>query len=138
MIPIEQQIHDKDAGDCMRATVASLLELPIDAVPHFLRFDGNKWFPVLYYFFWAFGYEYEGVKNYSATGENDLLFEDSINGFFYGVVPSRNFDEKTHAVVMDMTGLVVHDPSPTKKWQDENIIESGECIYWYRFRRMEK
>lgn len=44
MIPIKQTIkHDpenKQYGDCHRACIASILEIPIEKVPHFL-YDGN-------------------------------------------------------------------------------------------------
>jgi len=45
MKPQEQQYsHNPDAGvfgDCFRASIASILELPIDDVPHFL-YDGSQ------------------------------------------------------------------------------------------------
>ena len=38
MIKVDQTLHD----DCFRACLASLLELPIDEVPHFVRKYGNR------------------------------------------------------------------------------------------------
>lgn len=40
MIPITQEIITGDAGDCLSACLASLLELPLDAVPKFRRDHG--------------------------------------------------------------------------------------------------
>ena len=43
MKPVKQLFHHDPAngvwGDCFRAVIASVLSLPVEAVPHF--FDGN-------------------------------------------------------------------------------------------------
>lgn len=45
MIPVMQTVMYQDEprvyGDCMRACVASILELPVDDVPHFLQEAGG-------------------------------------------------------------------------------------------------
>jgi len=47
MRPVDQTILAGDSGphkgDCFRACVASILELPIEAVPHFMEMSGD-WF----------------------------------------------------------------------------------------------
>lgn len=43
MHKVYQTIVDKGRGDCMRAAIASMFELDILQVPHFLMF-GNKYF----------------------------------------------------------------------------------------------
>ena len=43
MIPVYQTIVSIEDGDCTRACLASILDLPIDAVPNFIRFRDN-WF----------------------------------------------------------------------------------------------
>jgi hypothetical protein len=42
MIPVQQTIFGPPHGDCYRACVASILELPIDDVPNFVE-SGDKW-----------------------------------------------------------------------------------------------
>lgn len=121
----------------MRAVVASLLGYELEAVPHFVLLPENVWASVYSMFFWAVGWEYVGVMNYSKTEPNDLKEEDSIDGFFYGSVPSKNFAGKGHAVVIDVKGVVVHDPSPTKKYQGENVLETGALEFWYRMKKRE-
>lgn len=133
--PVDQAISCGGRGDCMRATLASLLGLELEAVPHFILLPERLWNYVFSMFLWALGWSYEGCMSYSKTEPNNLCLEDSFDGYFYATVPSRNFEGKTHAVVMDMNGVVVHDPSPTKKYQGENVIETGCIEYWYLVKR---
>ena len=136
MKPINQAIHCSNKGDCMRATLASLLEVELEMVPHFGLF-GNIWTNVFTYFLWALGWEYNGNMSYSTKPDetNELLLEDSFDGFFYAVVPSKNFEGHSHAVVMNLNGVIVHDPSPTKKYQGENVLQTGNIEYWYLVKR---
>lgn len=122
----------------MRAVVASLLGYDLEAVPHFVLLPESVWSMVFFMFFWAVGWEYVGVTNYSTTEPNDLREEDSIDGYFYASVPSKNFPGKGHAVVIDMQGVVAHDPSPTKKYQGENVLETGALEYWYRMKKRQE
>jgi len=58
MTPVFQTISDPKIGDCMRAATASIFNLKIEQVPHFMMFDGRQWFTVFWYFLLALGYEY--------------------------------------------------------------------------------
>lgn len=127
MIPVDQTISDGDIGDCMRAVVASLLDMQIEAVPHFLL-HGDNWFGVFWRFLDAVGWVFEGSGR---PKSRVLLEEDSIGGYFLGIVPSKNFEGKTHAVVLDCEGNVAHDPSPNKNYQGVNVLQSGELKSWY-------
>lgn len=138
MKPVFQTIVDKRRGDCMRATVASLLELEIEQVPHFILFD--KYFDIFWAFIRSLGYDYNGcgyLNSESSVVPKMPKLEDSIDGYFYAVVPSKTFSDITHAVVMDMTGMVVHDPNPNGLWQGINIIESKDLKYWYLLEKTE-
>lgn len=141
MTPIDQTIVDAERGDCMRAVVASLFDLELDQVPHFRLYDteenrGNhyrNWFNILSNFCNCLGYE---LCYYSRFSKGNKLEEKySIDGYFYAAVNSKVFETGKHAVVMNMDGIVVHDPSPTKKWQDVNAMESGELDGWYYFKK---
>jgi len=163
MKSVDQTIVLKDDGDCMRACIASLFELSIEQVPHFLRFDcnickrdvilnkqlaGNKSelgtinsFSMLWNFLRSLGWDYNGCGYPSYKNEssgvvpNQLNFEDSVDGYFYASVPSRTFENKTHSVIINQIGVVVHDPNPNKKWQGINILESKDLQYWYLLSR---
>jgi len=138
MKPVDQKIWDEKRGDCMRATIASLFEFEIEAVPHFMLLPKGIWQKVLLSFFRSCGWEYGGVMNYAKDGPNELKKEDSINGYFYASVPSKNFDNTGHAVVMDMNGVIVHDPHPKKQYQNENVLETGALQYWYLTTKIER
>jgi hypothetical protein len=127
MKPVDQSISDPERGDCQRATIASLLNFEIEQVPHFRLFADNMWQYVYTEFLWSVGFSFEGT---GYPGKSELRVEDSFDGFFSAAVGSKNFEGKTHSVVIDMQGVVVHDPSPTKKYQGENVLESGALLHW--------
>ncbi len=122
MRPVDQTIVTKGTGDCQRAVLASLFHLDIDQVPNFRKYDNETWFKVFWHFLLAIGWEYRGCT----SKPTELLLEDSIDGYFSASVKSKTFEGVTHAVILDMTGTVVHDPNPNKLWQGINVLESGE------------
>jgi hypothetical protein len=149
MKPIFQTIVDKGAGDCERAAIASLFELDITQVPHFLLFDKMDNFLVSYNenelgrvcgssIMWSFlrslGWEFNGC----GYPHNELELKDSVDGFFFASVKSRTYEGQTHAVVIDINGMVIHDPNPNKKWLGVNIKETGDILNWYLLSRKEK
>ena len=137
MIPVNQNIVDSVRGDCQRAVVASILGFEMDQVPHFRLFAHPTWWHVFYYFLLACGWEYMGQH---FPERSTLQLEDSIDGHFMACVPSRTYPAEmgiTHAVLIDMQGLVVHDPHPNKLYQGENVLESGALKYWYCFKPVE-
>jgi hypothetical protein len=131
MTPVNQRVYDKGIGDCMQCVVASLLDLPYEDVPQFVLM--KNWQIHFIHFHTKHGWEYHGVMNFSLTEPNDLLLEESINGYFHASVPSRVFSNTTHSVVIDTNGIVVHDPSKYKHYQGENVIETKSLIYWFQF-----
>jgi len=63
MIPVDQKVLTVPGGDCFSACVASLLELPLEAVPYFMG-DGpvnepSKWFDD--FLAWLAKFEYWAV-----------------------------------------------------------------------------
>lgn len=138
MILVDQQIVDSGRGDCQRAAVASILELEIEQVPHFRLFGDSTWWHVYYYFMLACGWEYMGQH---FPNRSKLESVDSVNGLFQACVPSRTYPPEmgiTHAVLIDINGVVVHDPHPNKLYQGENVLESGALKYWYVFKPVKK
>lgn len=138
MIAVDQTIFDKGRGNCQQAVVASLLNLELCQVPHFRLFPESTWFTFYYWFLYAAGWKYVG---YSEASNSLLEDGGDINGYFEACVPSKNYPPEmkiTHAVIIDRTGLVVHDPYPGKKYQGENIIESGALMSWYLFEKVKE
>ena len=138
MIKLNQKIINRDNGDCTRACVASIFELPIDAVPNFIRFGAN-WFPLFHAYLRFCGYEYIG-SGYPLSDKyprGDKL-EDSPNvkGYVIASVPSKNYKKIGHSVVMNLKGKIVHDPNPKKQWQNINALKTGELNSWMMISRM--
>lgn len=131
MTPVDQAIVDKGDGDCFRAAVASVLDMTLEQVPHFIRF-GQIWHTVYRKFMRMFGWEYAGTCDIRA--DRGLLEEDSINGYFIVSVPSATYDDVMHSVICDADGLIVHDPNPNKLWKGRNISE-GANVQWNMFEK---
>jgi len=134
MTPVFQTCVDPGKGNCHQACIAALLDLELSQVPNLILFGDHEWWNVYYYFFYALGWQLEGTK-YFKEGKIPKL-EDSINGHFDACVPSRTFEGKTHAVVIDVNGIVVHDPNPNQLWLGENVIETGNLKSWTIFSKL--
>ena len=137
MIRVGQTVTDKNNGTCMQAVLASLFEKPLSETINIMEYPENEWYlPFLEWVDNNTNYQYEGVINAHDDKSQTLKALNSmyaIDGFYYGVVPSKNFDGVTHAVIIDRNGIVQHDPNPDEKWQDVNVVESGDLIYWHDF-----
>lgn len=136
MIKVYQTIVDRKKGNCMQAVIASLLEKPLDEVPHFLEAD--SWFSALRSYVMQNGCSYDGMihnKYYNQLHQTQqdcfkkpkyhrpsmmspkrLYKEEGVNGYFYANVLSPKYfnlsDNATHAVIIDRDYNVVHDPNP--------------------------
>lgn len=116
MTPQEQEfVHKPEIGqygDCQRAVIASLLDLPISSVPHFLQIANGD--TIIYYeelqkFLLSKGYAYLTVRafNWDAFfGLNEEIYHE-ISG------PSPRGNGVHHAVV-GKGGKIVFDPHPSK------------------------
>lgn len=133
MKPVDQRKIDAGTGDCMTACLASLLDLPYEAVPLFreIEADGSEqWFSVLWKFLKDNGYSFTGTWYHSVqltTGPEIHPFEElrersnGVNGLFLAGGPSPRFPGVSHAVLIDGYGNLVHDPHPSR--QGVNPIE---------------
>ena len=141
MTPVYQTIIGRGdgngpLGNCMQAVIASLLDLPLEEVPHFLLW-GNRWYLCFEEFLLSKGYEDYGYiwNNYRVghIGEDELrgikslpLENCGVKGYFYAAVYSPGFFNAeefcenpflspTHAVIIDNKFNIVHDPNPNYK-----------------------
>ncbi|MGD8567393.1 MAG: hypothetical protein PVJ39_04875 [Gammaproteobacteria bacterium] len=126
---VYQSIIDKGDGDCTRAAVASILDLSLEQVPHFIRY-GDDWFFFFLHFMGYFGFSYAGNCDIKST--RGLREEDSVNGCFLATVPSSLFEDGTHSVVLDVNGIIVHDPNPNKLYLGKTK-EDANVMYWHMF-----
>lgn len=116
MTPIDQEfIHAPENGqygDCQRAVIASLLDLPIEAVPHFLQEadgDPETYWKKLQGFVRSHGFVYLTVPARSGVsffGDDGEIYHE-ISG------PSPRGNGVSHAVV-GCNGQIVFDPHPSR------------------------
>ncbi len=136
MKPVNQIVLEEGKGDCMRAAVASLLELELEQVPHFNLFKRDiVMVKVLNSFANALGYK--GSHMVKVEKLEDVKIEDSIENFFYTRVPSKTFEGSFHVVITDERGIVAHDPNPNKRWQDKNLLKELPYFYYKPFRKID-
>lgn len=86
-------------GNCLQAAVASIYELPIEAVPHFIQF-GDDWGKALQLYVHSTGHELLRLHHEPDDSEIVLAFGTSPRGV-------------QHSVVW-RDGYVMHDPHPSK------------------------
>ena len=120
-----QLIVDGIAGDCLRASTATLLNLHYDMVPHFGMYGSKDWYEVFYHFLWSIGYEV-------AFQVGPSLKYEGVNGRVMMSVVSRSFPNETHAVLVGEKSLrVVHDPNgPDGHWLGCKVTHD-DIAGWY-------
>jgi hypothetical protein len=116
MKKVYQTIIDKGHGNCMQAVVASLFDLELDDVPNFIELD--RWFLEMMKFFRDQGYS-DICNIYKQRHDTEELkkiakFDGGINGYFYAIVNSKLWPDRTHAVIVDINLNIVHDPNPNE------------------------
>lgn len=110
-----QQVTSNKIGDCFRACMATVLQLPPEVLPND---HSPAWHSIWASFLRQFGL--------------DLVFgsrKDAIwmDGFWIASVKSINFKETTHAIVMDGS-TVYHDPSNKKRYRTGMGLLGNEAV----------
>ena len=115
MTPITQEfLHDPDNGvygDCQRAVIASLLNLPISEVPHFLadgEGDAVKFWEGLQKFLGKHGYAW-----FTVPARSGGAFFGHDGGVYHEISGPSPRGEFLHAVI-GLDGNVVFDPHPSR------------------------
>ncbi len=104
MKPVDQTKYGLHDGDCFTACVASILELPIDAVPAFVRW-GDAWLTCFAGWLASLGL--------AATRCVAMDGSPPPPGYSIAGGPSQRFAGRIHACVA-WSGVVVHDPHPSR------------------------
>lgn len=108
--------------------MASLFDLELDQVPHFGLYSKERWPYVMQGFIWGMGYSWTGN---GIPGKDEFLQEQSINGFFEASVPGGSVPSHAcHSVIIDLNGVVVHDPDKRQSCKGINILKTGELLWW--------
>ena len=126
MIPVKQQIkHDPkngQYGDCQRAVIASLLELPLEEVPHFnglSKGDSCEFHELLQEFVGKHGYIW-----YSTPFFSGAMAFGSDHAVYHEIAGPSPRDPNTYHAVVGRNGQIVHDPHP------DNTGLAGEPKDW--------
>jgi len=111
MKPVDQEFlhlpNIGQQGDCLRACIAMVLELPIGVVPHFAQLHQESG-P-----FWNAVYDWLEERGYSwrwLTSQNALQFGVDQCSIISGPSPRGN---GYHAVV-GVGRIIIHDPHPSR------------------------
>jgi len=108
-----QKVCDKDKGDCLRACIATVLQIHISNLPNY---HSDK-----YFLDWM---------KLLATSGIEIRYGQScwIEGYWIASVPSKNFKGVKHSIVMKGQ-LVFFDPSPKKKYKiGENLLLKHKIV----------
>lgn len=124
MIPVMQTVvgdgqDGRPNGDCLRACVASIFELPIEEVPHFVDINPpSGWLTALQEWLRPFGLALMD-RQYKKPCDVPEFWP---SGWWIASVESENFPGLRHAIVMfgiddappgeDWYRQIGHDPSP--------------------------
>lgn len=103
MIENKQRIFDSVSGDCFRACVTSILEVPNDDT--YPNCDDVNWYSDWNKFLAEFGM--------SLQSDNKKIWRQ---GYWIAGVPSKNFKTCTHAIVMKGY-KIAFDPSTKKRYR---------------------
>lgn len=129
MKPVDQIVFEDGKGDCLRACVASILELPIEAVPNFaaddsytsgaIKFVEARGGIVLRVDFTGDGYDYH--QYFSCPNQPAIICGKSPRS-----TPEKR---KSHAVVGRANGWgfrIDHDPHPSRA----GLAGEPESLLW--------
>jgi hypothetical protein len=134
MTPVFQTLfggaYDEIPGNCWQAIIASLLDLPLEDVPHFMLHDDFQKSHDDFLLTKGF-INHTYLNNPLRLGVNGCFIEfqekvinsEGVNGFFSATVYSPryftpeglcNYDKPmgAHAVIIDKGFNIVHDPHP--------------------------
>ena len=121
MIPVDQRIIDKDVGDCWKCCIASVMDLPYDEVPHFVK--AQVWYGLGHF---VSCWNWLGPRGLCIeTISADIVFgrckEEEIAEFARNLPPyliASGWSPRGdwyHAVVWDrLEQRIAHDPHPSR------------------------
>lgn len=120
MNPTRQTIlHDKEAGlfgNCLQATLASLLHMPIDEVPHFCKIYPARWQKKLNEWLKPHGLAFLDV-----TGVEGVFKKQGISGCFHEISGQSPRDSSVRHSCVGRDGEWVFDPHPIGDGVNEDL-----------------
>jgi hypothetical protein len=123
-------------GNCFAAAIASLMEIPITEVPNvetFFDVENVSWYGVMDAWIRSKGYELKTNNNFAVFhnpsqfgdyARDELIKELHDKYYMVSAMSSRG----VYHVCIYKSGVMVHDPHPTREGIDESTIEYFEEI----------
>lgn len=121
MIPVKQRTVHQGYGDCFAACLASLLELPIEAVPS--DTSSSHWNTVT-------GFLEQFGLDITCHNSGGPIWSDSP---WIAFVKSQNYEGVTHAIIMKGS-CVLFDPSTKTRHKKGKVMSSTTVIGGYIIR----
>lgn len=112
----KQKISNSKTGDCFRACMATLLQLPPEVLP-------NDFSP-MWHSNWQKYLEQFGLALSPQNGADKPIWYSEP---WIAAVKSLNYD-CTHAILMHHGGIVLHDPSTKKRYKTGTSLTSKDVI----------
>lgn len=107
----QQAVEDgREAGDCLRACVASITEVDVEEVPHFAQYragDARLWWWALVGWCSAYGWDVELVER----DDRGRRPEELPQGWCLAMGPSPRGHRH---VIVAFDGRMAHDPHPSR------------------------
>lgn len=124
MIKYRQTITDPAIGDCFRACMATLLDLPPQVLPNdFSPSWPSNWQQYLKQF---------GLALSVSGRPDDAIW---LSSPWIASVRSLNFEGALHAILMHQANVVLHDPSNRKRYRtgsrlsfSDGTVQSGQHL----------
>lgn len=105
MTPVYQTILTPPHGNCLQACIASILELPLEEVPNFMRVSGPAWYDRFVNFLLS-----QGLFPIYLTPE--VVNADGTRPYGYYLVQGKSPRGDFDHVVVYHNGKLAHDPNP--------------------------
>lgn len=107
-----------DAGDCLRACLASVLGLPKDVVPHFLKDDSPAWFDDMQSWLGSIGLRCLCLP---VTPELLPVYIGALGDVMVIAGVYVDGDESRRHAVVAKAGKIIHDPKPWPFQKTESL-----------------
>jgi hypothetical protein len=108
MTPVMQTVIHPEIGNCMQASVASLLDMELGQVPNWIELPEDEWVDIFLNWLWANGYEFHGEMPGSYISDV-AEYTSGIDG--HVIVKGSSNYPRGHMVIYK-EGELSHDPAP--------------------------
>ena len=117
MKPVDQTILDPVKGNCFEASIASILEIPLEDIPDFYADEDVDWLSACNKWLHAYGFFALGINVQSEKINREELKHITDNVMCEAAVNSPRYSGVKHSIVF-YKGVVLHDPHPSKDSMD--------------------